>query len=40
MYWIGDRIYYTGYAVNLMWSFFNIASLWTIVQAALYKFEG
>ena len=40
LYFTGDRIYLTGYAVNLMWSFFNMMSLWTIVQAALYKFEG
>lgn len=40
MYIIGERIFLTGYAVNLMWSFFNVISLWTIVQAALYKFEG
>ena len=33
----GDRIFYTGYSVNLMWSLFNMLSLWTIVQAALYK---
>jgi len=37
---IGERIYLTGYSVNLMWSLFNIISLWAIVQAALYKFEG
>jgi len=40
LYFTGDRIYFTGYTVNLMWSFFNMMSLWTIVQAALYKFEG
>ncbi len=40
LYIIGDRVYLAGYVVNLMWSFFNITSLWAIVQAALYKFEG
>jgi cellulose synthase (UDP-forming) len=40
MHLIGERIYLTGYSVNLMWSFFNMISLWAIVQAALYKFEG
>ena len=39
MHLIGERIYLTGYSVNLMWSLFNMLSLWTIVQAALYKFE-
>ncbi|MCH9739346.1 MAG: glycosyltransferase [Epsilonproteobacteria bacterium] len=39
MHLIGERIYLTGYSVNLMWSFFNMISLWAIVQAALYKFE-
>ncbi|CAA6821342.1 MAG: Cellulose synthase (UDP-forming) (EC [uncultured Sulfurovum sp.] len=39
MHVIGERIYLTGYSVNLMWSFFNMISLWAIVQAALYKFE-
>jgi len=36
----GDRIYWTGYSVNLLWSFFNMISLWAIVQAALYKHKG
>ncbi|MBU1668113.1 glycosyltransferase [bacterium] len=40
MHLIGERIFLTGYSVNLMWSFFNMISLWAIVQAALYKFEG
>ena len=30
----------TGYSVNLMWSFFNMVSLWAIVQASLYRFDG
>ena len=37
---IGERIFFTGYTVNLMWSFFNITSLMAIVKAALYKFKG
>lgn len=40
LYIIGERIYLTGYVVNLMWSLFNVLSLWAIVKAALYKFEG
>ena len=40
LYIIGERIYLTGYVVNLMWSFFNVISLWAIVKAAQYKFEG
>lgn len=40
MHLTGERIYLTGYSVNLMWSLFNMISLWAIVQAALYKFEG
>lgn len=40
MHLIGERIFLTGYSVNLMWSLFNMISLWAIVQAALYKFEG
>lgn len=40
MHLIGERIYLTGYSVNLMWSFFNMISLYAIVRAALYKFEG
>lgn len=39
MHLMGERIYLTGYSVNLMWSLFNMLSLWTIVQASLYKFE-
>ncbi|CAA6800172.1 MAG: Cellulose synthase (UDP-forming) (EC [uncultured Sulfurovum sp.] len=39
MHLIGERIYLTGYSVNLMWSFFNMVSLWAIVQAALFKYE-
>ena len=37
---IGERTYLTGYAVNLMWSFFNMTALMAIVKAALYKFKG
>lgn len=37
---IGERIFLTGYSVNLLWSLFNVVSLWAIVEAALYKFEG
>ena len=40
MHLIGERIFLTGFSVNLMWSFFNMISLWAIVQAALYKFKG
>jgi len=40
MYIIGERIFLTGYVVNILWSIFNIISLWAIVQAALYKFKG
>jgi len=40
LYIVGDRIYLTGYVINLMWSLFNMLSLWAIVKAALYKFEG
>ena len=40
MHLIGERIYLTGYSVNLMWSLFNMISLWAIVQAALYKHKG
>jgi cellulose synthase (UDP-forming) len=40
MYITGDRIFLTGYVVNILWSIFNMISLWAIVQAALYKFEG
>lgn len=40
LYIIGERIYLTGYAVNLMWSLFNVISLLAIVKAALYKFKG
>jgi cellulose synthase (UDP-forming) len=40
MHLIGERIYLTGYSVNLLWSLFNMISLWAIVRAALYKFEG
>jgi len=40
MHLIGERIYLTGYTVNLMWSFFNVTSLMAIVKAALYKFKG
>jgi len=36
---IGDRIFLTGYSVNLMWSLFNMLSLWTIVQAAMFKYK-
>jgi len=35
----GDRIFLTGYSVNLMWSLFNMLSLWTIVQASLFKYK-
>ncbi|MEA1880255.1 MAG: glycosyltransferase [Campylobacterota bacterium] len=35
----GDRIFLTGYSVNLMWSVFNMLSLWTIVQASLFKYK-
>jgi cellulose synthase (UDP-forming) len=37
---LDEREYLTGYGVNLMWSLYNIAALWAIVKAALYKFEG
>jgi len=40
MHLIGERIFLTGYSVNLMWSFFNMVSLWAIVQASLYRFDG
>ena len=40
MHLVGERIYLTGYTVNLMWSFFNVTSLMAIVKAALYKFKG
>jgi len=40
MHLLGERIFLTGYSVNLMWSLFNMISFWAIVQAALYKFEG
>ncbi|CAA6816412.1 MAG: Cellulose synthase (UDP-forming) (EC, partial [uncultured Sulfurovum sp.] len=39
MHLIGERIFLTGYSVNLMWSLFNMLSLWTIVQAALFKYN-
>ena len=39
MHLIGERIYLTGYSVNLMWSLFNMLSLWTIVQAAMFKYK-
>ncbi|MDQ7083706.1 MAG: hypothetical protein Q9M36_01710 [Sulfurovum sp.] len=37
---MGERIYFTGFAVNLMWSLYNITALWAIVKASLYTFEG
>ena len=37
---IGERIYLTGYAINLLWSIYNISALWAIIKAALYKFES
>jgi len=37
---IGERVYITGFVINLMWSIYNMLALWTIVQAALYKFKG
>ncbi|SHO81582.1 Cellulose synthase (UDP-forming) [hydrothermal vent metagenome] len=37
---IGERVYLTGYVINLMWSIYNMLALWTIVQSALYKFKG
>ena len=40
MLMVGERIYFTGFAINLMWSLYNILALWAIVQAALYKFKG
>jgi len=40
LHFTGDRIFWTGFAVNCMWAFYNSLALWTIVKAALYKFEG
>lgn len=37
---LGERQLFTGYAVNLMWSAYNMLSLWAIIKAASYKFEG
>jgi len=37
---IGERELLTGYAVNVMWSIYNMLALWAIVKAAMYKFEG
>lgn len=37
---LGERELLTGYAVNLMWSLYNMIALWAIVKAARYKFEG
>jgi cellulose synthase (UDP-forming) len=37
---LGERIYFTGFAINLLWSLYNITALWAIVRASLYRFEG
>ena len=37
---LGERVYLTGYTINLLWSLYNISALWAIVKASLYKFEG
>jgi cellulose synthase (UDP-forming) len=37
---IGERIYYTGFAVNVLWSIYNVVALWAIVRASRYKFQG
>lgn len=37
---LGERIYFTGFAINLLWSLYNITALWAIVKASLYQFEG
>jgi len=37
---LGERIYFTGFAVNILWSLYNITALWAIIKASLYHFEG
>jgi len=37
---LGERIYFTGFAINLLWSLYNMTALWAIVRASLYRFEG
>ena len=37
---LGDRVYFTGFAINVLWSLYNITALWAIVKASRYRFEG
>jgi len=37
---LGERIYFTGFAINVLWSLYNMLALWAIVKASLYRFEG